>query len=203
MASRIAERIEDVDGSAGGTGSQPGGGTYGLVSSRGDDSIGYLVHTPCLRSSSWNSVVVRRKVDEEEQLKKTGKRILIGASVLLTLAILAGGYSQFGWIFYRHHSTACQQRGKAYEARIETLKHDARERLRIGTPKEDVMRFFKENGLPVSLHGDEYEGTIYTDGCAPAGCGSDAALLGLRVKADSSGAVAGEPIVGALYTNCL
>ena len=65
------------------------------------------------------------------------------------------------------------------------------------------MRFFKENGLPVSLAGDGYEGTIYTDGCAPAGCGSDAALLGLRVKADSSGAVAGEPIVGALYTNCL
>jgi hypothetical protein len=146
---------------------------------------------------------MRRKVDEEEQLKKTGKRILIGTFALLTFAILAWGYSQFGWMFYRYHSTACQQRGKAYEARIETLKRDARERLRIGTPKEDVMRFFKEQGLPVSLYGDEYEGTIYTDGCAPAGCGSDAALLGLRIKADSSGAVAGEPIVGAIYTNCL
>jgi hypothetical protein len=83
------------------------------------------------------------------------------------------------------------------------LKRDARERLRIGTPKDDVMRFFKENGLPVSLDGDEYEGTISTEGCAPAGCGSDDALLGLHVKADSRGAVAGEPIVGALYTNCL
>jgi hypothetical protein len=146
----------------------------------------------------------RRKVDEGEPSKKTmGKRILIGTFALLTLAILAWGYSQFGWMFYRYHSTACQQRGKAYQERIEKLKRDARERLRIGTPKEDVMRFFKENGLPVSLDGDEYEGTIYTDGCAPAGCGSDAALLGLRVKADSSGAVAGEPIVGALYTNCL
>jgi hypothetical protein len=142
-------------------------------------------------------------VDEEEQLKKTRKRILIGTFGLLTLAILAWGDSRFGWVFYRYHSAACRQRGKTYEARIETLKHDARERLRIGTPKEDVMRFFKENGLPVVLAGDEYEGTIYTDGCAPAGCGSDAALLGLRVKADSSGAVAGEPIVGALYTNCL
>lgn len=70
------------------------------------------------------------------------------------------GHSQFGWIFYRYHSTACQQRGKAYEARIETLKHDARERPRIGTPKEDVIRFFKANGLPVSLVGDEYVGTI-------------------------------------------
>jgi hypothetical protein len=146
---------------------------------------------------------MRRKLGEEEQLKKTGKRILIATFALLTLAILAWGYSQFGWMFYRYHSTPCQQRGKAYEARIETLKRDARERLRIGTPKEDVIRFFKQNGLPVSLDGDEYEGTIYADGCAPAGCGSDAALLGLRVKADSRGAVAGEPIVGALYTNCL
>jgi len=142
-------------------------------------------------------------VDEEEQLKKTGKRILIGTFALLTLAIFAWGYFQFGWMFYRYHSTTCLQRGKAYKTRIEMLQRDAHERLRIGTPKEDVMRFFKENGLPVSLHGDEYEGTIHTDGCAPAGCGSDAALLGLRVKADSRGAVAGEPIVGALYTNCL
>lgn len=149
---------------------------------------------------SWSGVKFRR---EEEQLKKTEKRILIGTFALLTLAILAWGYSQFGWVFYRYHSAACQQRGKAYEARIETLKREARERLTIGTPKEDVMRFFEENGLPVSVHGNEYEGTISMDGCAPAGCGSDAALLGLRVKADSRGAVAGAPIVGALYTNCL
>jgi hypothetical protein len=130
----------------------------------------------------------------------TGKRILIGTFALLTLAWC---YSQFGWMFYRYRSTACKERGKAYAARFETLKRDARERLRIGAPKEDVMRFFKENGLPVSFDGDQYEGTIYTDGCSPAGCGSDAALLGLRVKADSSAAVAGEPIVGAIYTNCL
>ena len=146
---------------------------------------------------------MQRKVDEEERLKNTRKRILIGTFALLTLAVVAWGYSQFGWMFYRYHSAACRQRGKAYEARIETLKGDAHERLRIGTPKEDVMRFFKENGLPVSVHGDEYEGTIYMDGCAPAGCGSDAALLGITVKADSNGAVAGEPVVGAIYTNCL
>ena len=136
-------------------------------------------------------------------MKKTQRRILIGTFALLTLVTLAWGYSQFGWMFYRYHSATCQQRGKAYEARIESLKRDPRERLRIGTPKEGVVRFFKENGLPVSLVGDEYEGTIHTEGCAPAGCGTDAALLGLRVKADSSGAVAAEPVVGGLYTNCL
>lgn len=136
-------------------------------------------------------------------MRKTRKRILIGAFALLTLAILAWGYSQFGWMFYRYHNAACQQRGKAYEARVERLKRNARERLKIGTPQEDVIRFFKENDLPVSLTRDEYEGTIHTEGCAPAGCSADGAFLALQVKADSNGAVAGEPIVGAFYTNCL
>lgn len=131
------------------------------------------------------------------------RRTLIGTFALLTLAVLALGYSQFGWVFYRYHSAACKERGRTYYARVEKLKRDARERLRIGTHKEDVIRFFQENGLPVSFDGREYEGTIYTNGCAPAGCGSDAALLGLRVKADGSGTVVGDAVVGALYTNCL
>ena len=131
------------------------------------------------------------------------RRIIVGTCTLLTLAILAWGYLQFGWMFYRYHSAACKQRGQAYFMRVDKLKRDARERLRIGTPKEDVIRFFKENGLPVSLNGDEYDGTMKIDGCAPAGCGSDAAFIGLQVKADSTGAIAGEPHVGAFYTNCL
>jgi len=144
-----------------------------------------------------------RKAREERQLKKKkGKQILFATFALLILAASAVIYSQFGFLF-PYHSASCRQRGKAYEARVETLTRDARQRLRIGTPKEDVVRFFKENGLPVSLVQGEYQGTISIDGCAPAGCGSNAALLGLRVKADSSGAVAGEPEVVALYTNCL
>jgi hypothetical protein len=65
-----------------------------------------------------------------------------------------------------------------------------------------LIRFYQENGLPVSfgkfLNGYEYEGTITTKGCAPAGCGSDRAILGLRVKADSNGTVVGESVVGDL-----
>ena len=131
------------------------------------------------------------------------KRLLILLFAVIALAVLGFAYLQYGWIFYRYHSAACKERGKSYAARVEKLKRDARERLRIGTHKEDVIRFFQENGLPVSFDGNEYEGTIYTNGCAPAGCGSDAALLGLRVKADGSGTVIGDPVVGALYTNCL
>lgn len=104
---------------------------------------------------------------------------------------------------YRYHSAACKQRGDAYSARVETLKREAHEKLRIGTKKDAVVRFFAENGIPVTFNRDEASGTIQTPGCAPSGCGSDAALLGLRVKVDEAGTVASEPIVGALYTDCL
>lgn len=104
---------------------------------------------------------------------------------------------------YRYHSAACTQRGNAYSARVEKLKREAHETLKIGTKKDAVVRFFAENSIPVTFYRDEASGTIYTSGCAPSGCGSDAALLGLRVKVDEDGTVISEPVVGAIYTNCL
>ena len=135
---------------------------------------------------------------------KKSKQILIATFVVLAV-VLVVGYVLFGWMFYRYQSTDCKPRGKAYGIRVEKLKRDARMRLRIGTHQEDVVRFFQENGLPVSFDKglSEYEGTINTKGCSPAGCGSDDALLGLRVKVDSLGTVVAEPVVGALYSDCL
>jgi hypothetical protein len=104
---------------------------------------------------------------------------------------------------YRYHSAACKQRGAEYKARVETLKREAHEQLKIGTKKDAVVGFFAENGIPVTFSRDEASGTIYTSGCAPTGCGSDAALLGLRVKVDEAGTVIAEPVVGALYSDCL
>src|SRR5260370_5680321 len=104
---------------------------------------------------------------------------------------------------YRYQSAACKQRGAAYAARVEKLRRDAHEKLIIGTKRDAVIHFFDENGIPVSFVAGEATGTISTTGCAPAGCGSDAALLGLRVKVDEGGTVTGEPIVGALYDDCL
>jgi hypothetical protein len=104
---------------------------------------------------------------------------------------------------YRYHSAACKQRGAAYIARVKTLKRDAREKLKVGTKKDAVIRFFTENGLSVTFNRDEASGAIHTSGCAPSGCGSDAALLGLRVKVDEAGTVVSEPVVGAIYTDCL
>jgi hypothetical protein len=135
---------------------------------------------------------------------KKSKRVLIATFAVLAVMLVVG-YILFGWMFYRYQSAACKERGKASGIRVERLKRDARTALRIGTHREDVIRFFQENGLPVSFDKglSEYEGTIYTKGCGPAGCGSDDALLDLRVKVDSTGTVVGEPVVGALYTNCL
>ena len=133
-------------------------------------------------------------------------------SATLGLVLLPVLVSCEGCLFYRYQSAACKQRGAQYAARAEKLKRDAHESLKIGTKKEDVIRFFKENGLPVDFvkvpyehSGKVYEatGTIRVTGCAPSGCGSDDAWLGLQVKVDEAGTVISEPVVGAIYTNCL
>jgi hypothetical protein len=87
--------------------------------------------------------------------------------------------------------------------RAEKLNQDARDGLVIGTKREAVVRFFEEHGLPVTFANGEASGTISVMGCAPRGCGSDAALLGLRVKVDLDGTVIGAPVIGAIYIDCL
>ena len=131
-------------------------------------------------------------------------RKLIFASVGLVLAsVLVYCAGELHRELHPYHSAACEQRGAAYAARVENLKRDAHEKLKIGTKKDALIRFFAENGIPLTFVGDEVTGTIYTTGCAPSGCASDNALLGLRVKVDELGTVVSEPVVGALYTNCL
>ena len=83
------------------------------------------------------------------------------------------------------------------------MKQDAAEVLKVGTKKDVVIRFFQDNGIPPSFVGDEVTGTIFLKGCAPPGCGTDDALLGLRVQVDKQGTVVTDPVVGALYTDCL
>ena len=106
---------------------------------------------------------------------------------------------------YRYHNAACKQREATLAARSEALRRNAYEKLKIGTKKDDVIRFFAENNIPVVF--DEIQnvasGTISVVGCAPSGCGSDAAILGVTVKVDKTGTVISEPVVGGIYTNCL
>jgi hypothetical protein len=127
------------------------------------------------------------------------KRKLLPATVCLVVMLPISSAD----CLYRYRSTACKQRGSVYSAKVEKLKRDAQEKLRVGTKKDAVIRFFDENGIPVTFSRHEASGTIYTTGCAPSGCGSDAALLGLRVEVDETGTVLSEPVAGTLYTNSL
>lgn len=98
---------------------------------------------------------------------------------------------------------ACNKRGAMFEQRVKVIAHDADEKLSIGTKSGDVSRFFREHGIPVEIVESEAIGTLFTVGCGPLGCGADSALIGVRVKLDSAGAVAERPKVVGMYTSCL
>jgi hypothetical protein len=103
-----------------------------------------------------------------------------------------------------HQDKECIERGKAYDARVEKLKRDAGEILKVGTKKDVVVRFFQDHEIPPEFVGNEVTGTIHLKGgCPPPGCGSEDALLGLRVPVDKEGTVIANPAVGALFTDCL
>ena len=121
-------------------------------------------------------------------------------------AIVVVGLGWFGVKQYR-----CQRRNAAFERRIGSIKQDAREQLKIGTKKADVARFHTEHKIPFEFvsrpfkeGGSESIGTLYTiGGCAPLGCGTDNALIGVRVKVDADGTVIGEPEVVSIYRDCV
>ena len=98
---------------------------------------------------------------------------------------------------------ACNKRGAAFGLLVESIKHDANEKLSIGAKSSDVSRFFSEHGIALQIVESEANGTLYTEGCGPLGCGEDSALIGVRVKLDSTGAVAEKPEVVGMYTSCL
>jgi hypothetical protein len=98
---------------------------------------------------------------------------------------------------------ACNKRRAAFASRIDSIKRDADEGLSIGKTSADVSRFFAEHGIPLQIARSEAIGTLYTSGCGPLGCGTDSALIGVRVKLDSAGAVAEKPKVVGMYTDCL
>jgi hypothetical protein len=110
----------------------------------------------------------------------------------------------------------CRQRNADFARWIESIKQDAHEQLKIGTKKDDVARFYTEHKIAFEivpwpfkdgeseLTGTEAIGTLYTNGrCPPLGCGSDRALIGVRVRVDADGTVIGKPDVVSMYKDCL
>lgn len=105
----------------------------------------------------------------------------------------------------------CEKRNAAFNRRIEDIKRDAHEQLKIGTKRADVARFYSEHEIPFDVvswsykdGGSEAIGTLFTiGGCAPLGCGGNNALIDVRVKVDVDGTVIGEPQISSGYTDCL
>jgi hypothetical protein len=126
----------------------------------------------------------------------TGTVKPLGRKVIATAAALGvlGGASCFAW---KHQSDSCKERGAAFDRRVESIKQDAHEQLKIGTKRDAVSRFFTEHGIPSTVAGSEVTGTLYTSGCSPRGCGADSALIGVRVNVDRTGIVTEEPTESA------
>lgn len=118
-------------------------------------------------------------------------------AIAVAIALVGGGT----WFAVKHYK--CESRNAALSRQIENIKSDAHDRLKVGTSKADVSRFFAEHRIPFNFAESEAIGTLRTSGCAPLGCGTDSAIIGVRVKLDGAGVVAQEPSVGGMYTDCL
>jgi hypothetical protein len=116
--------------------------------------------------------------------------------------VVIAGVSWMGQKLHRNH-TACKERSEEFERRVASITQDAHERLKIGTKKESVSRFFAERGVPFAILESEAIGTLQTSGCSPLGCGTDSALISVRVALDRTGTVTGEPTVVGMYTDCV
>jgi hypothetical protein len=129
--------------------------------------------------------------------KTLKRRIAITSSIVVVAAL-----SWFALKLYRDQ-IACNKRSAAFALRVESIEHDANKKLSIGTKSGDVSRFFAEHGIPFQIVESEAIGTLNAVGCGPLGCGTDSALIGVRVKLDSTGAVTEKPMVVGMYTDCL
>jgi len=113
-------------------------------------------------------------------------------AVVVTISSCGGG-----------NSVQCRQRGAALSRRVEELKQKAQAALKIGSSKTEVTQFFKQNDIPLDFDQFGASGTIRTTGCSPFGCGSNDAIIGVRVYLDQKGAVKKEPVVISMCTDCL
>ena len=118
--------------------------------------------------------------------------------------VVVAGMSWMGLRRHQRHRAqiACAERDAAFERKLESIKQDARERLKIGTKRADVSRFFTDHGMTFGgSSASEVMGTLQTTACAPDHCG-DGVLLGIRVKLDLADTVTEKPIVESLYSDC-
>lgn len=125
--------------------------------------------------------------------------------ITLTAGLLVGA-GWFGLRQYQKHRryVDCLQRDAAFDRRIENIKQDAREQLKIGTKKANVSDFFVKHKMKFDISELEASGILdSTGGCAPVGCGTDRVMIRVTVNVNSDGTVTSEPIVDYMYADCV
>ena len=123
----------------------------------------------------------------------------------LVLLAVRGAY------FAVHHSPPqCKKRAEEFQAKVDTIRRDAKRSLKVGARKDDVARFFASENIPLTLDkiGPDYDaiGTVDFKGiaeCESFACGDDSSQIGVRVKVDVDGTVLSDPVVIGMYTDCL
>ena len=130
-------------------------------------------------------------------------------TILIVATIVAiAGVSLFG-LRQGLRQIECRKCNEAFSLRVNIVEQDAHKQLKVGVKKDDVARFYTQHEIPFQVVllkdvGSEAIGTLYTvGGCAPLGCGTNNALIGVRVKVDSDGTVTGESETVSMYTDCL
>ena len=84
-------------------------------------------------------IAARRLLDhlDPDVVKTLKRRTTITSSIVVVAAV-----SWFAAKLYRDQ-IACNERSAAFALRVESIEHDAKEKLSIGTKRGDVSRFFK------------------------------------------------------------
>jgi hypothetical protein len=121
--------------------------------------------------------------------------------VLVVSVVLIAALCWYGISHYRA-DTDCRNRGTAFDAKVEALRRDAHENLKVGTKQAGIVRFFSRNHIPLSFLESLATGDIHVRGCAPFNCDSDDGLIGVRVEIDKKGTVRSEPVIVARYQGC-
>jgi hypothetical protein len=125
------------------------------------------------------------------------KALALSIAIGVAAAVIAGAI----WLERRHLD--CKRRSAAFVQQVDDIRREAREELKIGAGKADIARFYEKRGIHFLMSDSEATGTLLTSGCSPLGCGTDEALIGVRVKVNKQGTVTEEPQVVDLYANCL
>jgi len=105
----------------------------------------------------------------------------------------------------------CKQRAAAFQARRGQIEAEAKNSLKPGTKKADVVRFFVSENMPLTLsqradQNQDATGEIHIPGlaeCEDIACGDDATEIWVEVELDGNGTVISAPRVDGMYTDCL